>query len=221
GSIPLTELLERRESRAMASFGVRDLDTMMRFAPRRYTTPAPLRSLHEVHEGEEMSAIVSVVGVRERRMRSRQGTSLEVSVSDGIEEITLTFFLAKQHLVDWHRKHLTVGAQIVVHGIVGRNKHTDRPQITHPAYEAYEDTPAGRLHAQRPLPVYPLRKNIAHRTMRSATEKGVEFADSLARPVPAELVAARGLAPLPQAVTGVHLPTTVQDTRDGMAHLVY
>ncbi|MDN5686842.1 MAG: ATP-dependent DNA helicase RecG [Brachybacterium sp.] len=221
GSMPLTELLERREIRAMASFGVRDLDTMMRFAPRRYTTPAPLRSLHEVHEGEEMSAIVSVLGVRERRMRSRQGTILEVGVSDGIEEITLTFFLAKQHLVDWHRKHLTVGAHIVVHGIVGRNKHTDRPQITHPAYEAYEDTPEGRLRAQRPLPVYPLRKNIAQRTMRSATEKGVEFADSLARPVPAELVAARGFAPLPQAVTQVHLPTTVQDTRNGMAHLVY
>lgn len=40
GSMPLSELLNSTESRAMASFGVRDLDTMLRFAPRRYVVPA-------------------------------------------------------------------------------------------------------------------------------------------------------------------------------------
>ena len=219
GSMPLSELLLSKESRAMASFGVRDLDTMMRFAPRRYVVPAPLRSLHEVSEGEEVSAVVSVVSVRDRAMRSRRGFVLEVIVSDGVEDMPLTFFLTKQHQVDWHRGRLPVGARIVVHGTVGRNDYRDQLQIAHPTYEPFEDTETGRARAQRPLPVYPLRQNIAQKTMRSATEKGLEFADSLARPVPAEVLARRGLPPLEEAARLVHTPLTVEDTRSGMAHL--
>src|SRR5699024_7894816 len=119
GSMPLTELLISKESKAMASFGVRDLDTMMRFAPRRYVVPAPLRSLHEVNEGEAVSAVVSVVSVRDRAMRSRRGFILEVTVSDGIDDMPLTFFLTKPHQVQWHRGRLPVGALIIVHGTVG------------------------------------------------------------------------------------------------------
>lgn len=221
GSMPLSELLERKEARAMSSFGVKDLDTMLRFAPRRYTVPAPLRSLHEVQVGEEMSAIVSVVRLKERSMRSRRGSILEVVVSDGAEEITLTFFLAKQHLVDWHRSRLDVGKHLVVRGTVGWNSYSDSPQITHPDYEEYDDTPEGIAHAQRPLPVYPLKQNIAQRTMRAATAQGLEFAGSLAQPVPPSVLSARGLLPLSQAAVKVHSPATVQDTRDGLAHLVF
>ncbi len=221
GSMPLTELLTTKESRAMASFGVRDLDTMMRFAPRRYVSPAPLRDLHEVTEGEEVSAIVSVVSVRDRMMRNRPGSVLEAVVSDGVEDLTLAFFLPKPHMVQWHRSRLPVGAHLVVHGTVGRNTYRDELQIAHPEYEPFEDTDEGRLLAQRPRPVYPLRKNIAQSTMRSATEKGLEFAEHLARPVPAEVLAARGLLPLPEAVRKVHTPLTLHDVRAGMAHLVF
>ena len=64
GSMPLTELLVSKESKAMASFGVRDLDAMLRFVPRRYVEPAPLRSLREISEGQEVSAIVQVESFR-------------------------------------------------------------------------------------------------------------------------------------------------------------
>ncbi|ATG51761.1 ATP-dependent DNA helicase RecG [Brachybacterium vulturis] len=221
GSMPLKELLISKESTAMASFGVRDLDTMMRFAPRRYVVPAPLRSLHEVNRGEEVSAVVSVVSLRDRAMRSRHGFILEVAVSDGVEEIVLTFFLTKQHQLQWHRGRLPVGARIIVHGTVGFDDYRQALQITHPAYEPVEDTEEGRAWAQRPRPVYPLRQNIAQATMRSATEKGLEFAGSLSRPVPDEVIARRALPPLEEAARLVHTPLTVEDTRHGMAHLRY
>lgn len=221
GSMPLKELLSSKESRAMASFGVRDLDTMMRFAPRRYVVPAPLRALHEVTRGEEVSAVVSVVSVRDRAMRSRPGSILEVTVSDGVEEIVLTFFLSKAHQVEWHRGRLPVGARIIVHGTVGYDDYRQALQITHPDYETVEDTEDGRAWAQRPRPVYPLRQNIAQATMRSAVEKGLEFAGSLSRTVPEDVLARRALPPLEQAVRLVHTPLTLEDTRHGMAHLRY
>ncbi|MGP9539290.1 ATP-dependent DNA helicase RecG [Brachybacterium sp. AOP43-C2-M15] len=221
GSMPLSELLVSKESRAMASFGVRDLDTMMRFAPRRYMVPAPLRSLREIHQGEEVSAIVEVESVRDRAMRSRHGFVLEVTVSDGTDSLPLTFFLTKQHQVQWHRGRLPIGARILVRGTVGYDGYRKALQLTHPDYEPVEDTDEGRAWAQRPRPVYPLRQNIAQATMRSATEKGLEYAGSLSRPVPAEALARRGLSPLEEAVRRVHLPLTVEDTRRGMAHLRY
>ncbi len=134
-SMPPRGAAREEGAEALASFGVRDLDGLVRFAPRRYSIPAPLRSLHDVREGEEMSALVEVRSIRDRRMRSRHGFILEAIVSDGADEITLTFFLAQQHLVDWHRGRLPVGgARILVRGTVRWNGRTP-PQLAHPDYE--------------------------------------------------------------------------------------
>src|SRR5699024_3738 len=52
-------------------------------------------------------------------------------------------------------------------------------------------------------------------------EKGLEFAGSLSRTVPEDVLARRALPPLEQAVRLVHTPLTLEDTRHGMAHLRY
>ncbi len=219
GSMPLRELLESKEIKALASFDVRDLDALLRFTPRRYVVPAPLRSLREVHEGEEVSAVVTVESVRDRAMRSRRGFILEVTVGDGTDQLPLTFFLPKQFQVEWHRSRLPRGATILVRGTVGYDSYRKALQITHPDYEPVEDTPAGRAHALRPRPIYPLKKNIAQRTMHSAIAKGLEYAGLLSRPVPDEVLDRRGLVPLEEAVRLIHTPATVEDTRRGLAHL--
>lgn len=220
GSMPLGELLSSKESKAMASFGVRDLDAMMRFAPRRYSVPAPLRSLREIREGDEMSAIVHVLGVKDRRMRSRHGFILEAEVSDGDDQLTLTFFLTRPHQVDWHRGRLVRGAQILVRGQARRDK-WGHPQLTHPQYEEFADTPQGRREAMRPLPVYPLKQNISQPTMRSATQKGLEFAGSLLRPVPPEVLDARGTLPLEDAVEKLHAPWSPEEAAAGTHYMAF
>ena len=219
GSMPLTELLVSKESKAMASFGVRDLDAMLRFVPRRYVEPAPLRSLREISEGQEVSAIVQVESFRSRQMRSRYGFIVEATVSDGSDELPLTFFLPKQHHVEWYAKRLPVGATIGVHGAVGRDDYRGGLQLTHPDFETVEDTEEGRAWAQRPRPVYPLKQNISLATMRSAMEKGLEFAGSATSAVPAEVLRRRSLPDLAEAARLVHTPLTMDDTRRGMAHL--
>ena len=220
GSMPLGELLISKESRAMASFDVRDLDAMMRFAPRRHLVPAALRSLGDVHDGEEMSAIVTVVSVKDRRMRSRHGFLLEAEVTDGDDSLTLTFFLTKPHQVEWHRSRLSPGQQIVVRGQARRDK-WGQPQLTHPQYEDYEDTPEGRVHATRPMPIYPLRQNIKQATMRSATQKGLEFAGSLLHPVPQAVLDSHRILPLEEAVAKLHAPLTEADISQGKRYMAF
>ncbi len=219
GSLPLSEFLESKHSRAMASFAVRDLATMIRFRPRRYLTPVPLRSLRDVREGDEMSAIVTVESVRDRRMRRQAGSILEAVVSDGRDTLTLTFFLPRQHMVDWHCSRLTPGTTIHVRGVAGY--HRGVPQLTHPEYDEVDDTPEARERAQRPLPVYPLKKKIKQSTMREATEKGLEYLHTLQSPIPEAVIAARGLLPPAEAARALHYPREIQDAHAGQRHFAY
>ncbi|MEE1617168.1 ATP-dependent DNA helicase RecG [Brachybacterium sp. J153] len=221
GSMPLSELLISKESRAMASFAVRDLDEMLRFPPRRYVTPAPLRSLREVQDGEEVSAIVTVGSIRDRSMRSRRGHLLEVEVSDGSDTLELVFFLSHAGQAEWHRARMGEGGTILVRGTAHRDPRRDRFQIAHPEYEPVDDTPAARAQALRPRPVYPLKKNIAQATMRSATATGLENAQLLRRPVPPEVLDARGLPALEDAVRLLHDPADLDEARRGRDVLAF
>lgn len=217
----LAEILAGKEATAMKQLGLLDLDTMLRQAPRRYVTPAPLEQLRNVHVGMEVSAEVRVVSVKERRMRSRHGTILEARVTDETDDIPLTFFLYNPGQVAWHRRSLVPGKLLMVWGTVGWDKMGDRPQITHPQYEEFEDTDAGRIRARRPRPVYPLRKNIALATVRSAMKKALDHVEKLEQPVPRELLDSRGIDRLPEAMRLLHQPLTWEDVDRGKRHLVY
>ncbi|MCT2260831.1 ATP-dependent DNA helicase RecG [Brachybacterium muris] len=217
----LAEILAGKEATAMKQLGLLDLDTMLRQAPRRYVTPAPLEQLRNVHVGMEVSAEVRVVSVKERRMRSRHGTILEARVTDDTDDIPLTFFLYNPGQVAWHRRSLVPGKLLMVWGTVGWDKMGDRPQITHPQYEEFEDTDAGRIRARRPRPVYPLRKNIALATVRSAMRKALDHVENLEQPVPRELLDSRGIDRLPEAMRLLHQPLTWEDVDRGKRHLVY
>ncbi|MBB5831182.1 ATP-dependent DNA helicase RecG [Brachybacterium aquaticum] len=218
GVMPLSELLTEKETKALASFDVREIDALLRFAPRRYVVPGPLTSLYDAEVGDDISAVVTVQDIHERTMRNRPGTLLEVDVTDGTATVTLTFFLGKRHLSGWHRSRLPRGARIVVHGTVGEGYRGGR-QIVHPDYEQVEDTEEGLAWAQRPRPIYPLRKNISQATMRSATQKGLEFADTAERILPEEVLAHRGLPTLAEAARLLHTPLTLGEARRGMTHL--
>ncbi|WP_106506969.1 ATP-dependent DNA helicase RecG [Brachybacterium timonense] len=205
----LDELLEPKQKRALASFAVRDLGALLRFRPRRYVTPAPLRSLHEVADGEEMTAFVQVQSVRDRPMRRRSGFLLEAVVRDETDQLTLTFFLPKEYMVRWHRERLIPGITIRVRGTVRIREGT--PQLTHPEYEQVEDTPEARERAARPGPVYPLKKNIKQQTMRDATRIGVEHAAMAPPIVPEQIRRRRSLPTLAEAARRLHEPHTLAD----------
>lgn len=217
----LASFLTDKEAKAMRSLGLTDLDTMLRQAPRRYVTPAPLASLRDVHVGMDVSAEVEVLSVRDRRMRSRAGHILEALVGDGTDELPLTFFLHSPHLVAWHRRTLVPGRRILVWGTVGWDRMHDRVQLSHPQYEEFEDTEASRIRARRPRPVYPLRANISLTTVRSAMEKALLHVEKLEQPVPATLLDRYGIDHLPEAMRLLHQPLTEEDVERGRRHLVY
>lgn len=221
GPVALGEILSAPELAAVRKLGAHDLGEMLRIPPRRYVVPGPLRTLQELHEGEEISAVVTVEGVRERSMRNRPGSILLVTVGDGTDQLTLTFFLARPHLVQWHRTRLVLGARIRVSGTVGL--HREERQIVHPDYLVLGDG-EGEVtlaEAMRPLPVYPLRGSVKLKGMRHAFASALEHVEEVPDVVPAEVLAARHLPPLPVALRGIHAPSTEQEIAPGMGHLAF
>lgn len=96
-------LLTPKETAAARALGAGDVEDLVRIPPRRYASPGPLRDLRHLSEGDDISVIATVERVRERAMKNRKGTLLDVRVCDDEgETIQLTFFLFKAHLVNWH-----------------------------------------------------------------------------------------------------------------------
>lgn len=211
GVPPLEELLDAKQKRALATMGIRDLPSALRMMPRRYVTPAPLRSLHEVAEGTEMSAFVRVLSLRDRRMRSRPGYILIATVTDGTDELDLTFFLPKEHMVRWHSERLAPGTELLVRGTVTMRE--DGPQLTHPDYEHVADTREAREEAARPRPVYPLKRTVKIDTLRAATRIAVEHAGAVPAVIPEQIRRRRALPPLAQASRMLHLPEDRTEVR--------
>lgn len=216
----LDTFLSAKELAAMQTFGIDDVTGMLRLVPHRYVIPGKLRALHETLTGEEISAVVHVEAVRSRQMRNRPGHILEAVVSDGTEEITLTFFLRHRHQVAWHEKRLQRGKRIFVAGTVGTDRN-DNPQITHPRYEELDDTAEALAHAMRPLPVYPLRARITQATMRSAMTKALAYAETIPPIVPGSVLTRNGFPDLPTALRALHAPHRLHEAARARGAFVF
>jgi ATP-dependent DNA helicase RecG len=219
----LGEVLTDAELKALRLQGAEDLDDMLRLIPLRHVVPGELRSLRELHEGQDVSAIVSVVDSRTRRMKRRPGSILEVLVGDGTERLTLTFFLPKDHIVRWHQERLAPGTRIVVFGTVHFDERFNHgaPQITNPRYDLVGDSAEALAAAMRPIPVYSLRRRTKQSTMRNAYSKAVEYAGQLSTILPPQVLASEHLPTMGEAMRMVHAPRTAEEIEEGKRHLVF
>lgn len=213
---PLDVILSGKELTAVRALGAVDLDGLLRIAPRRYVVPGPLARIADITAGEEISAVVTVRDVRDRPMRARRGSLLLVTVEDSSGPLTLTFFLARGHLVEYHRRFLRPGVRILVSGTAG--EHRGEPQIVHPDYVVLDDGPTID-EAMRPVPVYPLRGKTTQKTMRAAFATALEHADVLTPVVPETVLRSQGLPPLAEALRLLHAPREEADAQRGLAHL--
>lgn len=203
-------LFTPKESAAARGLGARDLEDLVRIPPRRYAAPGPLRDLRHLSEGEDISVIVTVERTRERMMKHRRGTLLDVRVRDDEgESIQLTFFLFKAHLVSWHMSRLREGTRILVSGTVSRYRGEN--QIAHPDYVLLAENPSAEeerdiAKALEPAPVYPLRGSVTQKFMRAVFAKALRHASDLREVIPAAIRRERDLPSIHEAARLLHAP---------------
>ncbi|CAM5289834.1 ATP-dependent DNA helicase RecG [Leifsonia shinshuensis] len=205
----LTGVLGGRTASAFEkAFGMRTVADLLAHYPRRYATRGELTALANLPLDEHVTIVAEVLRVQERPMRARRGSILEVKISDGEGVLTLTFFNQA-----WRSKELSPGVRGIFAGKV--SAYRGALQLAHPDYELFADdaenavapgSAAAKEWAQTPIPIYPATGTVASWQVQKAVGLALDALGPCPDPVPASVVAERGLLPFREALEGIHRP---------------
>jgi ATP-dependent DNA helicase RecG len=210
----LTNALGGRTAGALKrAFGHETVGDLLAHYPRRYARRGELTALSELAIGESVTIVAEVLDVRERTMRARRGSILEVRISDGQGILTLTFFNQA-----WRAKDLVTGVRGIFAGKVG--DYRGNRQLAHPDYELFESgddraAEAGDAEAQRwakqPIPIYPASASVASWQVAKSVEVALDTLPPLPDSVPEGIRGELQLMSLREAYEKVHRPERDRD----------
>lgn len=203
----------RTASALSKGFGVETVRDLLTHYPRRYARRGELTELVHLPLDENVTIVADVIEVRERPMRARKGSILEVTITDGKGLLTLTFFNQA-----WRAKELRPGARGIFAGKVG--DYRGSRQLAHPDYELFDDDTAdggdtaeagggeaAKAWALTPIPIYPATASVTSWQVRKAIGVVLDTLADVPDPVPDDVRASRKLLPFRRAIELIHRPT--------------
>ena len=200
---PLDRVLGDRTAKAFAKhLGLRTVADLLQHFPRRYATRGALTPISELPIGEPATVVADILEVRERRMKGRNGSILEVRITDGHGYMSLSFFNQA-----WRQKDLRPGVRGLFAGKIG--SFNGKLQLAHPEYELFpeeiSDADAKRW-AELPIPIYPAASSVTTWAIQRAVGVILDTISPIQDELPAELVKVNGLLSLHEAINQVHRP---------------
>jgi ATP-dependent DNA helicase RecG len=177
---------------------VRDL---VEHHPRTWLRARELTRISDLAVDELVTFIAEVARVHTRPMRQRKGSITEVVVTDGRDELSLTYF--NQRGLE---RRLPVGARALFSGTVSRHRRV--LQLVHPSFQTLED--AGDDALTPLIAVYPASGAARSEVIGGAVRVVLDTLRSqdVPDPLPEDLLRERGLPDRVTALRGVHRPRT-------------
>ena len=185
------------------AFGMRTVGDLLSHYPRRYARRGELTPISSLPVGEAVTIVAEVRRAGERRMQNRKGSLLEVVISDGHGDLSLTFFNQS-----WRIKDLQPGRRGIFAGKVG--EYRGAKQLAHPDYELFDDEATARLTAEAnanlPIPIYPATSTIASWQLKKIVDLVLDGLGPVPDPLPDELRTRHALLDARTAVERIHRP---------------
>lgn len=209
--LPLEQLDRVLGDRTAKSFakhlGLRTVQDLLTHFPRRYSTRGELTPISQIPLGEPATVVADIVEVRERRMKGKNGSILEVRITDGNGFMTLSFFNQS-----WRQKELRPGARGLFAGKVG--SYQGKLQLAHPDYELFpeeiSDQDAKRW-AELPIPIYPAASVVTTWAISRALGVILDTLAPITDELPEEIVKKNNLLSLDEAIKLIHRPQKHSD----------
>ncbi|WP_216209015.1 ATP-dependent DNA helicase RecG [Amycolatopsis aidingensis] len=201
---PLGPFLGDKTAKALASgLNLHTVGDLLRHYPRRYAERGELTDIAGLEVGEHATVMARVENTSKRRMKSRNGTVLEVTITDGKRKLSCAFFNQA-----WRDRELRPGRTGLFAGKVTEFRRT--LQLTHPEYQLLDaldyETSTVDDFVGRIIPVYPAAEGLASWVITRAVRQVLDTFDPDEDPMPAELLARYGLTDLRSALENIHRP---------------
>ncbi|MEU0789322.1 ATP-dependent DNA helicase RecG [Amycolatopsis sp. NPDC005961] len=196
-------LLGAKTAKALATaLDIETVSDLLRHYPRRYAERGELTDIAGLELGEHATVLARVEKVSKRRMKSRNGTILDMVITDGKRRLTCAFFNQA-----WREKDLVPGKTGLFAGKVSAFR--DTLQLTNPEYELFEaDREAEAMDdfLAAIIPVYPAAQGMPTWSIAKCVRQVLDVLEVDDDPMPAELRRLHKLSDLDTALHGIHRP---------------
>ena len=202
-------------ARAEKAFGLRTTGDLLRHYPRRYVRRGDLTDLASLRDGEHVTVFAQVAKVTSRRMQSRRGKLLEVTVTDGSARLTLTFF----NKVEFWERQLSPGRHGMFAGKV--STFAGKRQLAHPEFKLLGADNAGKAaeYAAELIPLYPATRDFSSWDIEKCVRVVLDTLGEVDDPLPAALRERHQLGGLAAALQGIHRPADMAEAERARTRL--
>ena len=212
----LAPVLGSRTANALEkAFGYRTVMDLLLHVPRRYSERGELTDLRQLRRDEHVTVMARVVRQTTRPMRNRKGSITEIVVTDGRDELSLTFFRAPRI------KNLRPGRVGLFAGKV--SAFGGKLQLTHPeCFLPDEDADIdSESFAGQIVPVYAATSRASSWSIAKSVATALDQLDwnSHPDPLPTRMRDELDLPSLGEAFEWVHRPTSTADIERGLNRL--
>lgn len=185
--------------RILESLGIRSVTDLLLYTPRRYIDRKATVRVSDLTHGEIQTVAGEISSIEVKRTGRKTLTIARMRDSSG----TVACIWFNQPYL---KNSLKRGITYVMSGQVRRDRFGTA--LVHPEYEIAGEK---QLHTGRMVPVYRLARGFGQRQMRRLADAALgEFADGVADPAPLDLRRRLGLAPLGEALRGLHYPDDLE-----------
>lgn len=202
-TVPLDRLLGDRTAKSFAKhLGLKTVSDLLQHYPRRYSSRGELTPIAQLPIGEAVTVVAEILDVRERFMSGRKGSILEVRITDGEANMSLSFFNQA-----WRQKDLKPGSRGLFAGKT--SLFNGKVQLAHPDYELFPEEltdEAAKAWADLPIPIYPASSSATTWAIGRAIGVVLDTLGELEDELPDEVRKAESVLTLTEAIHQIHQP---------------
>ncbi len=198
-------------AKRLERLGVTTIRDLLYLFPRRYDDYRSLKTISQLHYGEEVTIIGNIWDTQARQTKG--GGSIVTSIiADGTGTIQATWF--NQPYLE---KQMRPGRQIVLSGKV--DEYLGRLVLQSPEWEPLDKE---LIHTGRLVPVYPLTKGLSGRWLRRLIKRTVDYwTKRLPDHLPASVRQRANLMDLETAICQIHFPDNQQTLEQARRRLSF
>lgn len=194
-----------RIAELLARKGVRTIEDVFYFLPRRYEDRRIVQKIIQARVGVKETVIGTVIQAQLRPYQRRR--AFEVVVDDGSGTLTAKWFMGT---LAYLKNTFKPGLRVILTGEV-RLFRAGKDMI-HPDYEILDEDDTDLLHFKRVVPVYSETEGLHQKTVRRIAMRVLrDYTRYVTSPIPEALCEKRELIHIHDALRSVHFPEANAD----------